>query len=311
MNKIPVGQTIAYAYGFTFGHLGTVIGLSWLPLLAAQVLNYFLYDLAGTFAAGDPAAMRANPALMGRTIAVGLIGYLITMFFTAVVAVALVRQALGLRGGGAIVHMAAGHDEWRMFGGHLRYFFAMIGVFLISYFILFFIGLAGGFLSTALASQPAAVALIGILVAAGGIAIYCMAIFTLVRMGYLLSPSIVGEAGGGIKRSYELTKGNFWRIVGVWSVACLPLLLVLGAAEYALIAPHFDIDFTNLPKTPAEVQAFAARLDASMAQVNAEVVRQWLPLQAMGFVYSVLSCGLFYSAAAFSYRALVPAGGTR
>jgi len=36
MTKIPVGKTIAYAYGFTFGHFLTVLGLAWVPLVPSS-----------------------------------------------------------------------------------------------------------------------------------------------------------------------------------------------------------------------------------------------------------------------------------
>ena len=238
MNRIPVGKTIAYAYGFTFGHLGTVIGLAWLPLLVGQAAVYSLYDLSNV-AAVTPDQLRANPALALRGLGIGLLSYAIIQFFTAIVAVAMVRQALGLRSGNARIHLAAGHDEWRMFAGYVRYFFAMVGVVIISYVILAVLGIAG-----ALATQagPAVAGIVGIVMVVGVIAVYCAATLTLVRMGYLLSPSIVAEKGGGIKRSYDLTRGNFWRIAAVWVVTCLPLLALLGAAEYAVVAPHFDLD---------------------------------------------------------------------
>ncbi|MEJ0044147.1 MAG: hypothetical protein WDM81_18895 [Rhizomicrobium sp.] len=37
MNKIPVGETIRFAYAFTFGEIGTVIGLVWIPLVINAV----------------------------------------------------------------------------------------------------------------------------------------------------------------------------------------------------------------------------------------------------------------------------------
>src|SRR6185437_697887 len=42
MNKIPVGQTIRFAYAFTFGEIGTVIGLTWIPTLINAVATFFV-----------------------------------------------------------------------------------------------------------------------------------------------------------------------------------------------------------------------------------------------------------------------------
>ena len=41
MNKLPVTQTVAESYRFTFGGLGTVIGLIWLPIVIPTVGGYF------------------------------------------------------------------------------------------------------------------------------------------------------------------------------------------------------------------------------------------------------------------------------
>ena len=298
VNKISVGQTISFAYGFTFGKLRTVIGIAWLPLLIAQVAVFSLYDLTD---AGTPTAeqIRANPALGLRGAGIGLLGYAILQIFNAIVAVGMTRHAFGQRAVAPSFYLSVGIDEFRMFAGYVRYFFAMIGVFVITYVILLVLGLVMTF---AAAGGPAAAGIVGIVVLIAAIAVYCAAILTLVRMGFLLTPSIVAERGGGIKRSYELTKGNFWRIVGVWAATGAPLVLLFAIAEYAIIAPHVDFAIGPLPKTPDEIQVFAARVDQMMASLQAEMVRQRIPLLVLSYVYGIFASGLFYSAAAFAYR---------
>jgi hypothetical protein len=41
MAKIPVAQTLEHAYGFTFGHFLTVIGLTWVLFLIMTIGGYF------------------------------------------------------------------------------------------------------------------------------------------------------------------------------------------------------------------------------------------------------------------------------
>ena len=58
MNKIPVLQTIKESYRFTFGGLGTVIGLIWLPIIIMTVGGYFamvpyISGMAGALESGD------------------------------------------------------------------------------------------------------------------------------------------------------------------------------------------------------------------------------------------------------------------
>jgi len=41
MKKIPVGQTIAFAYRFLISEIATIVGLTWIPALIAAVAGYF------------------------------------------------------------------------------------------------------------------------------------------------------------------------------------------------------------------------------------------------------------------------------
>ena len=61
MNKLPVGRTIADAYRFTFAHLGAIIGLIWLPLVLATLLN-FLPEIGGSMGDAGAGPMGAGTA---------------------------------------------------------------------------------------------------------------------------------------------------------------------------------------------------------------------------------------------------------
>src|SRR5215211_6478442 len=41
MIKIPVGQTIRFAYAFTIRHIGIIIGLVWVGMVLDAVVKYF------------------------------------------------------------------------------------------------------------------------------------------------------------------------------------------------------------------------------------------------------------------------------
>jgi len=309
MNKIPVGKTIAYAYAFTFGHLGAVIGLTWVAAFVTAALNY-VGVMAMNPSGIDEAMLRVNPALALHGFGYFLLCMIGMIFAGAVIAVALVRQALGLRTGGAVMHFAAGRDEWRMFGAHLRLIGAMFGIVIIFYIGALLVGLVGAAAITFAATQSkAAGGIVGFVVLAAVVALACVAIATLIRMGFLLSPTVVAERPGGIQRSYTLTKGNVWRIVGVWLAVSLPLFLLLFGLEYVLFWKDFHLDLSNLPSTgsPEAAAEISRRINVAMQAVNAEMMRQQVPMQIGTFAFTILYAALSYSASAFAYRALVPA----
>src|SRR3974390_2743502 len=98
MNKLPVVSTIADAYRFAFGHLDAIIGLIWLPMVLATLLN-FLPELSG--ASVDA---HASPTAAGTGAFEGIAILVLTQLLNAVMYVAVTRQALGLRQGPAIIH---------------------------------------------------------------------------------------------------------------------------------------------------------------------------------------------------------------
>lgn len=304
MNKIPVGQTIAFSYRHIIGHLGTVAGIVWLPMLIAHAASYSLYDLSGLMSV-SPEQMKVNPALALRGIGIGALSYLVMQMFSAIVAVAIIRRALDMRSETTGVYLAFGRDEMRMCAGYLRYFFAAVGVFIIVYVVLLLMNLG---LRTLSALGPGALGLGGLVAMIGMVVLYSAAVLTLVRMGFLLSPSVLLEKGGGIKRSYELTKGNFWRIVGVWLAIGLPWLVLYVIVELAIVAPHVSFDIGPWPQTPDAVPEFSRRLNALSDQIQAEIARQGLPLQAAAYVYSVVSIGFYYAATTFAYRSVAGSG---
>ena len=67
MNKLPVGQTISDAYGFTFSQLGTIIGLIWFPMVVSTLLN-FLPQLA-SYGGASAAANALSDPMAGETFA--------------------------------------------------------------------------------------------------------------------------------------------------------------------------------------------------------------------------------------------------
>jgi hypothetical protein len=257
MSKIPVGRVIGRTYAFTFGEIGTVIGLIWIPTLLTVVGSFLVQRMM----AGQPMPDPAGPPAMPAGASLSFLFLILSQFFSVMVAVALTRQTLGLRQGPAFAHFAIGAEELRVFGS-----------FMLMYLLVFLFALAAGIIVAVLlgviaAAIPdkavseaagAAVALVGGLAGLGAL-VYLMA-----RLSFLMIPSAVNEGEFGLTRSWELTKGNFWRIIGVALGTALPALVLIIVAEVIILGPDYFLlmgqmikDYEHGPKYAAQIQDIA------------------------------------------------------
>jgi hypothetical protein len=283
--KIPVGKTIAYAYSFTFGQLGTIIGLCWLPLVLMAVLQFLPYAFGGNPMASE------NATAAGRQGLENLVSSLLMLLLYSIMYVPVARQALGLRQGSALVHFALGPPEFRVFGAMLLFFLLLMAMAMgIGILVL----LLGGL--TALTGKNPIVAIAGALAM---IAAMLGFIYALVRLAFLIVPVTVAEGHVSLIRGWLLARGNFWRIFGVMLAVLLPvyLLHLIGLIVIAgpgLVAP-----------LPADAAAAEQALSTRFALVG-----QHMPAYlGLILILAPFDIGLGIGASAFAYRALVPPNG--
>ena len=295
MKKIPVLDTIRFAYGFTFGHLGAIIGLIWLPMVIATVGGYFV--LAEYYTALPAALQAGNPAAIGQPVLIVMAWAFVSLLLYAMMYSAVTKQALGIRQGPALIYFSFGGTELRVFAAMLG-LFAITIVFTVAYVVVDLLALAGIKLAvgqlpaTALAAVSGAVALVLLIALA----------YALIRLSFLLIPATVAEDRIGLGRAWELARGNVWRIVAVGLATVLPLLLMLLAAEVAIVGPEFFLRHATAPAQDA-----AARMRESVDQMK--TMFQHLPvLSALSFLLAPLVAGLTMAPSAFAYRALTAPG---
>ena len=278
MNKIPVGQTIRSAYAFAFGHLGSIIGLVWAPLVLAAVLQFLPYAMGY-----DTSAMPENATVAGQRALLGLGTFFLTILLQAMIATAVTQFALGLRPGGAIFHIAAGPAEFRLFGAILLY-----------YVVCFCMGMAFGLLGLVLAAvaKAPAVTLAASLIL---IAALCALIYIAVRLGFLLAPVTVAEQHVSLSRGWILMKGNFWRSFAVILSVIVPYILIVYAIIVAMVGPaHLFAPF------PTNADAIAADMEQRFAPLRAH-----MPLYiGLTLIIAPFGIGLNLGAAAAAYRTL-------
>jgi hypothetical protein len=208
------------------------------------------------------------------------------------VGIAITRAALGQERppGALLLYFAAGPTEWRMFSANVRYLLgagALLALAALITVIAF--KLSGTPLDPPGPIHPTAAAILAGLIAW---AVFLYAGATILRIGFLLPSTIVRDEKGGLRRSYELAKGNFWRILAVLLALGLPILLLLLGGEIAVLRSALGPDFARMDPTEFFQKAGEA-MDAKL-----------LPWQAFSAMIFILASGLIYSGAAFAYQTI-------
>lgn len=276
---ISVGATVRDAYAFVGAHLGGIIGVIWLPTVLITLAQFFTFnrsynDFIDALASGNGAHM--GPALLM------LLGYIVAkLLLTALMCVGVVQLALGGRPTPALITIAFGPAEGRLF----RAFCGFAGMLLM-------VGIAVLALANmAMAAQggpsPQLQEAIGalLMLALLGTGLVLSARFL------ILAPAVAaGETAPVLRRAWALSTGNFWPLLGVLVTLFLPLLVFFVALEAGLgqrSAPPAGA-------TP-ELQMVAALMHA----------RQLLPVTCgLSFFFSPLVIGLFVGASVSAWRAL-------
>ncbi len=299
MNKIPVGRTIAFAYSFTFGQIGTVIGLIWLPL----VLFFVGYFFAMTYYAQGVEAWLADsdPSAFGKPFLALMAFYIVAMFVVAVIGVAITRQAMGQRKSSAVVSFNLGAAEFNLFLSFLAAYLVIVAVIVGLFLALAVLGGIAGVVLSAAAASLSKVAVnqislaLGIL---GGLAVIAGLIYVSVRLVFLLAPVTVVEEKIDLIRAWSLTKGNFWRIFLIGLATVVPITLIMQGSEIAILGPANALPSLQLTMNQTQ------QMHALSAQAHA--LTENLPLiLGLGMLIAPFVYGLLFSAPAFAYRALV------
>ncbi|MEY4880013.1 MAG: hypothetical protein RJB62_1482 [Pseudomonadota bacterium] len=282
MNKIPVVQVIGLGYAFLVAEFRTVLRVCWLPALLIAGADYLTrrYSL---FYVGEAESV----ATLAISYLVLISGLFVVLLNSAIMMTGMVRHALRLPLTPGSFYFPFGPMERRMFRAltllALGLFFALSFLSVISAQLF---TLAGVDMTQPPETQtPGAGALfVSLTLLLLFIAVFVAAL----RIGFLLAPVVVAE-GKGLARSFQLSNGNFWRILAVLLVAILPLGLTIGFVQLALITATAGQDILTEPSQSVQgiVESVAAAQPVLWAALN--------------FASTVLAVGLIYPIAAFAY----------
>lgn len=283
--RISAGATVRDAYAFLGAHVGGIIGVIWLPMVLITIAQFFTFhrffnDMIEALASN-------NAAPMGSALLM-LMGYVVAkLLLTALMCVGVAQLALGSRTTHALIYIAFGPPEGRLF----RAFCGFAGMMLMAAITILTVAnmimAATGMPS--LPIQEGVSGLMLLMLLASGV--------LLAARFLLLAPAIAaGETAPVLKRAWALSAGNFWRLAAALVMLFLPVFLffiLLDAVLGQVAAPS--------PGSSPQLQMVAALMQA----------RQMLPLTCgLSFFFSPLVIGLFVGASVSAWRALKdePAG---
>jgi hypothetical protein len=300
--KIPFERTIAGAYRFGFANILSIIGIGWLPFalfgaVAAAVVVNLVPLFSGLIVEGT--ANQIDTARLGAVIgsAIGGVLLIVVAGFVAqaMVYVGLMRKALGLHRGPVFVFFSLGGQVWRLIGSYLL-------LLLLAWGIIAAVG-GGIAIVAALLGQYAQAAQTPVTVVLV-IAAYLGAIYAVIRASFFIPAVVVAENHIGLRRSWHLGKGNFWRIAGVMIAVTLPLGIavstILQVVTVTMAGPPMMFDGSKA--TPAQLHVFGVKMIALFMKAGPYFA-------GVEVLYMILLSGLLAGASASAYTFVTGGGG--
>ncbi|HEY5337577.1 MAG TPA: hypothetical protein VIJ85_05190 [Rhizomicrobium sp.] len=309
MGKIPVGETVAHAYGFAFRHFVKLLGVTWAPLVVAIALG--LMVTPGFF--GNHLSPTDHDAIARQTLKLFPFLFVVSLVIRAMIATGVTELALGQHTGPSFVYFSLGAAVWRFIGAWLLFMLVMLLVY-IGLVILMVIALVGGgFALKAVTLAPGmSQILVGVLVLACFLIFFGALMFIAARLTFLIPPVVVVEKKVDLARGWQLTHGNFWRIFIIGAAIFIPLIVVQCVFLFAIygtgVLPQFG-DVFRLITHHATQAVIQQRVNALAEQMRAVTLAVWPYTSVASVLIETLAYGLMYGACAFAYRALVPVSG--
>ncbi len=290
MAKIPVEHTISSAYSFAFRNILTVIGIAWFPfaLVIAIGAGLVLLMVPGLAAPGGP-----SPAAIAGLIAVAPLIVVAYVVANAMVVVGIMRRALGLSSGPVFAYFSLAAPVWRLLGATI-----LVG-------LIVFVAVAveaGVIAAVIIAASNGNSGLLGFLSAILIIAACLWTIYFMVRLSFFLPAVVVAEERIGIGRSWELGKGNFWRIFVVWLAIAIPV----GMAASILMQAIYGNALMGLVLANQGENADPTALLNGMIHIFVTYAPYLVVIQLLQLI---IMSGLTNGAIAAAYRSVTGTGG--
>ncbi|MEI9886358.1 MAG: glycerophosphoryl diester phosphodiesterase membrane domain-containing protein [Rhizomicrobium sp.] len=122
-------------------------------------------------------------------------------------------------------------------------------------------------------------------------------IYAAVRVIFFIPAVVVAENHIGIRRSWHLGRGNFWRILGIFLIVTVPLSMAVNTIAQSILQLGLGPEFGSgmMADDPAELQKL-------IADVLHAFGRLWPYYAALQLLSFVLQAGLTVGASANAYK---------
>lgn len=266
MKQIPVRETVTAAYAYTFGNIGKLVGLVWLPALLTFAGSYLFVRPYLFLAASNPSPdeLMQHGQLMFGVYAF----YFFAVVFSGMMAAGIAKDVLTPDTDPGVFHFPGFRAVMRTAGG-------LFGLLLL-------ISLVSGVvevLAMKAGSMIPAVAVYAILVVVALAILYAA-----LRLIFFQVPAACEGHGFGLIRSWELTKGHFRPVLLIALCCALPVIIVSFLAQFAILGPQY---FTI--SDPSRMVMMADRF--------------WL-ISGVNFFLTPFAYGLYVAPTALVYRRL-------
>ncbi|HUO97980.1 MAG TPA: glycerophosphoryl diester phosphodiesterase membrane domain-containing protein [Rhizomicrobium sp.] len=298
MKKIPLESTIVGSYSFLFRNIISIIGTMWFPVLVmAALIGAFICQLIPHEWLQGHFPQHFDDHDVGKYIlsrlpvfAGGMTGLFVAgLLVRSMVDVNLLRHATGEKTSVTLIWFSLGARVWMMLA---VLFIGFVSYLILEYGAIFLILAANGVLAV-IPNLPHV--LIPVTNVVLGAAVVIVAVYVYLRLMFFLPAVVVAERRVSPARSWQLGKGNVFRMVVVLLAIFVPASAVFGVAVYATFISTIVVEAVRQhPEGPAKALEFLKSL------------LPLLPvLLVMCLILAVVLKGLMFGAMGRAYKAVI------
>ncbi|HEV7694234.1 MAG TPA: hypothetical protein VGO52_25590 [Hyphomonadaceae bacterium] len=265
--KLPVFKAVAMTFAFLGAHLLDLVRIVWLPMalmlvLMAVVMPGYMQTIMGASTADPAAASEEAMAAFSASAPVLLLLFVVSIAFYLVLFAGVLKLVLHGENPKLPFYAGFGGDEFRLLGTWVLQLLIFIGAYIG-------IALVGGAAAFLAVSSPMLGGIAALVVIIVGMVAFC---WLMLRLS-LATPATIGQRTIGLGPSWNVAKGNVWRLLGYWLIWGI-VFMVIEIVMIALLMPGYfeamgDIFTAAGSGSPEGVEAATQKMNDAMMSMYA------------------------------------------